>query len=321
MVERAAGGAGRPAGWLYCSVDLGPSLREIGCFVAVAERLNFSRAAAALGMTQPAVSQAIARLERSLGLRLLERTSREVRLTDAGKILLPYAEALLADASAFSAQADRLAAPAGRTIRFAYCPVVGTLAARIARRMRHRSPAIEIEMRAAGWSAASGELGQGTVEAALMSVPFPPGFASTARFHLPVRHVAVPASGPLATAAKLSLAQLAREDVLLPRTRPPGSLWAQVSAKLPGRARVDDLDDLPAALDLVAAGQGVLVVPHLLVETQRRPDVRFIPLDLAGLRVTYGLVWRQQDASAELMALVQVTQEIHRNQSGAGTRT
>src|SRR5690606_40581431 len=62
-------------------------------------------------------------------------------------------------------------------------------------------------------------------------------------------------SGPLATAAKLSLAQLAREDVLLPRTRPPGSLWAQVSAKLPGRARVDDLDDLPAALDLVAAGQ------------------------------------------------------------------
>lgn len=297
-------------------MDLGPSLREIGCFVAVAERLSFSRAAAALGMTQPAVSQAVARLERSLGLRLLERTSREVRLTDAGKILLPYAEALLADASAFSAQADRLAAPAGRTIRLAYCPVVGTLAARVARRLGHRSPGIEVELRAAGWSAASGELVQGTVEAALMSVPFPPGFASTARFHVPVRHVAVPAGGPLATASRLSLAQLAGEDVLLPRVRPPGSLWAQVSARLPApaRARVDDLDDLPAALDLVAAGRGVLVVPLLLVETLRRPDVRFIPLDLAGLRVTYGLVWRQHDASAELIALVQAAQEIHRNQ-------
>src|SRR5690606_33802948 len=205
MVERAAGGAGRPAGWLYCSVDLGPSLREIGCFVAVAERLNFSRAAAALGMTQPAVSQAIARLERSLGLRLLERTSREVRLTDAGKILLPYAEALLADASAFMAQASRLAAPAGRTIRVAYCPWGGPPAARVARRLHHRSPGSELELRAAGWAAASAELVQGTVDAALMSVPFPPGFASTARFQLPVRHVAVPAGGPLATASRLGL--------------------------------------------------------------------------------------------------------------------
>lgn len=284
--------------------------------MTVAERLSFSRAATALGMTQPAVSQAIARLERSLGLRLLERTSREVRLTDAGKILLPYAEALLADASAFMAQASRLAAPAGRTIRLAYCPVVGTLAARVARRLYHRSPGSELELRAAGWAAASAELVQGTVDAALMSVPFPPGFASTARFQLPVRHVAVPAGGPLATASRLGLAQLAAEEVLLPRVRPPGSIWAQVSARLPepNRARLDDLDDLPAALDLVAAGQGVLVVPQLLVETTRRPDVRFIPLELAGLRVTYGLVWRRQDASAELMTLVQTVQEIHRHQ-------
>src|SRR5262245_8479679 len=78
----------------YWGVDSGRTERDIACFVRVAARLSFSRAATELGMSQPAVSQAVARLERRLGLRLFERTSREVRLCDEGKLLLPYAEGL-----------------------------------------------------------------------------------------------------------------------------------------------------------------------------------------------------------------------------------
>ncbi len=110
----------------------------------VAQRLSFSRAAAELGMSQPAVSQAIGRLERTLELRLFERTSREVQLSDAGKVLLPYAESLLEQAAAFSVEASRLAAPTGRTIRLAYCPLVGGLffsKFTAARRLRHYSAA------------------------------------------------------------------------------------------------------------------------------------------------------------------------------------
>jgi DNA-binding transcriptional LysR family regulator len=297
---------------LYWGVDLGLSLRDIGCFVVVADRLSFSRAAPTLGMSQPAVSQAIARLERSLGLRLFERTSREVQLTLAGKLLLPYAEALLDNASGFTAEAARLATPAGGAIRFAYCPVVGTLAARVARRLASRSPGIEVELRAAGWSTVTADLAQGAASAALMSTPFPAGFATTARFHVPVEHVAVPAGSRLATAARLGAGQLAR--LLLPRNRPAGSLWAQLSARLPASAvtSVDDLDDLPAALDLVAAGRGVLPAPRLLVETVRRPDVRFIPFDVTGLRMSYGVVWHGEHPTAELMALVQAAREVMR---------
>lgn len=286
--------------------------------MVVADRLSFSRAAAELGMSQPAVSQAIARLERALELRLFDRNSRGVQLTEAGKMLLPHAEALREGASAFAAEATRLAAPAGGgAIRLAYCPMVGTLAARVVRRLARRVPAVAVELRAAGWRAASEDLLQSTASAALMSRPFPAGFASTARFRLPVRHLAVPAGSPLATAARLGPEQLARQDVLMPRHRPPGSLWAQLDARLAGRARFvdEDLDDLPAALDLVAAGRGVLPAPQLLVETVRRPDLRFVRFDAPGLGVGYGLVWRQQDASAELMALVQAAQEVHRNRS------
>jgi len=300
-------------------LDPGPPLRDVGCFVGVAEHLSFSRASRELGVSQPAVSQAVARLEATLGLRLFERTSREVWLTDAGKMLLPYAEELLERASAFTAEATRLQDPDARAIRLAYCPLVGTLAARVVRRLARRAPGVDVGLRPAGWHTASEDLVRGSVSAAFMTTPFPAGFATTAHVHVPIRHVAVAASSPLATASRLTLGQLAQADVLLPRVRPPGSMWAGLITRLRttgSRATVDDLDDLPAALDLVAAGRGALAAPHLLVTTVRRPDVRFVPLDSRGLRMTYALVWRREGASDPLMALVLAAQEVLRQQSG-----
>jgi len=289
----------------------------MGCFVLVAEHLSFSRAAAELGMSQPAVSQAVARLERVLGVRLFERTSREVRLSDEGKVLLPYAEALLDHATAFAAEAARLAAARRTSIRLAYCPLVGGVAARIARRMARRSPRVEVELRRAGWSAATADLASGAASAAIMSTPFPPGQPTAARFHVPVTHVAVPAASRLATAASVRLDQVARAGTLVPRAPLAGSVWAQVAARLravpASPAPAPELDDLPAALDLVAAGQGVLLAPRLLVETVRRPDVRFVPLAGAGgLRMTYALVWSAERASAEVLALAQAACEVLR---------
>jgi DNA-binding transcriptional LysR family regulator len=77
-----------------------PDLRQLRAFVAVAEDLNFTHAAARLHLGQQAVSKSVAQLERELGVALLTRTSRAVRLTAAG-------EALLADARELLAAADR----------------------------------------------------------------------------------------------------------------------------------------------------------------------------------------------------------------------
>jgi len=73
-------------------VDL---LRHLEFFVTIAEEEHFGRAAGRLGMAQPPISQGLQRLERSLGVVLLERSSRGVRLNAAGRDLLPRARALL----------------------------------------------------------------------------------------------------------------------------------------------------------------------------------------------------------------------------------
>src|SRR3954468_2788380 len=69
-------------------------------FVTLAETLHFGRAAARLHMTQPPLTQAIARLEQLLGVRLFHRTKRSVQLTEAGEALLPQARELLVRAQA-----------------------------------------------------------------------------------------------------------------------------------------------------------------------------------------------------------------------------
>jgi DNA-binding transcriptional LysR family regulator len=272
--------------------------KEMHCFAAVAGRLSFSKAAADLGMSQPAMSQAITRLERAAGVRLFDRTAREVRLTAEGKALLPYAEQAIEAARAFTAEAARLARP---TIHLAYPPLVGALAARIARRLAGRSPAIGVELRAAGRGTAAQALANGEISAAILATPAPAQFVTAARFHVTVDHLAVPAGHRLESRTRIEGAELGGEVLLSPGSRP----WAG----LPGRSRTVADDDFAAALDLVAAGAGLLPIPQLLARTIRREDVRFVPLDAGDLRITYALAWSKERVTPELMALVQAVQD------------
>src|SRR5690348_38763 len=82
---------------------------ELRYFVAVAEELNFGRAARRLGMAQPPLSRSIAQLERRLGATLLERTSRGVTLTGPGAVLLEEARAALEAVAAAERRTRRAA--------------------------------------------------------------------------------------------------------------------------------------------------------------------------------------------------------------------
>jgi DNA-binding transcriptional LysR family regulator len=98
-------------------------LRQLRHFIVVAEELHFGRAAARLGMAQPPLSQSIQRLEESLDARLLDRTSRQVSLTPAGKVLLREACTIIAQVD-FAEQAVRRQARGELSrLRIAFAPM------------------------------------------------------------------------------------------------------------------------------------------------------------------------------------------------------
>jgi LysR family transcriptional regulator, benzoate and cis,cis-muconate-responsive activator of ben and cat genes len=100
-------------------------LRELRYFIAVAEELNFTRAAMRLGMTQPPLSAAIGKLERKLGVTLLERTSRRVTLTPAGAVLLEQGRIAVEAAAAAAERTRRRGTQPGR-LTVAVKPGTGT---------------------------------------------------------------------------------------------------------------------------------------------------------------------------------------------------
>ncbi|MER5299105.1 LysR family transcriptional regulator [Streptomyces lasiicapitis] len=123
-------------------------MKHLECFVAVAEESHFGRAAERLGMAQPPLSQRIQRLERHLGVRLFERTSRHVTITKAGTLLLDEARELLARSEALLATARRVRDGESGLLRAALPPdIAGETVAALLADFRQRHAGVELELR------------------------------------------------------------------------------------------------------------------------------------------------------------------------------
>ncbi len=100
-------------------------VKQLGVLRAVAEHGSFSAAADALSYTQPAISQQIAALERHAGTTLVDRGSRGVRLTDAGRTLVAHAEVIIARLAAAEAELEAIAGIRGRRCGFRHSRAQG----------------------------------------------------------------------------------------------------------------------------------------------------------------------------------------------------
>jgi DNA-binding transcriptional LysR family regulator len=191
-------------------------LRQLRYFVTVAEELHFGRAAQRLAVVQPAVSQQVARLERELGVRLLERTSRRVTLTGDGTRLLPEARAALAAAERVRSVAADLAAGRAGTLRMGTSP---GLAARVQRgiaALRRTAPDLglrPVDGPPPRHSAAerAGDLDVALVRGAVTG----PGLRAVPLWREPL-HAVLPAAHPAAASTALPLHALADLVLRLP---------------------------------------------------------------------------------------------------------
>jgi DNA-binding transcriptional LysR family regulator len=285
-------------------------------FLAVGEQLHFGRAARSLHMTQPPLTQAVAQLERLLEVRLFERTKRSVRLTPAGEALLPQARELLARARTLPAQARAAAAGELGRLRIAFVSTVGfALLPQWLRAFRARHPQVQMELLEATGDLQVEALARGEIDAGFML--HSPDFAPAGLSHLRVAReplvLAVPEAHPLATSARLPLAAvLAQPLVIFPRRIVP-SLHDAIFGMYHAAGREPQLAQeaiqMQTIVNLVAAGLGLAWVPESVRDFQRS-GVVYRQLggkqaaSVPGCETT--LVWRE--SSPVLERFVEVVQ-------------
>ncbi|MFE6362208.1 hydrogen peroxide-inducible genes activator [Streptomyces sp. NPDC057806] len=149
-----------------------PSLAQLRAFAAVAEHLHFRDAAAAIGMSQPALSGAVAALEETLGVTLLERTTRKVLLSPAGERLAVRTKAVLAEMGALLAEADAVRAPFTGVLRLGVIPTVAPyLLPTVLRLVHDRYPDLDLQVHEEQTASLVDGLNTGRLDLLLLAVP------------------------------------------------------------------------------------------------------------------------------------------------------
>lgn len=269
-------------------------VRELRYFHAVATEGSFSRAATALGMAQPPLSRAIGRLERRLGVRLLDRDNRGVALTPAGTTLLEEATRVLDAVSIAAHRTRRAAMPEPTLVVTAKPGVASVLLARIVDAYRERPTAARVEILVSGYGEQAGLVRSGRVDLALVGSPLRgPGLEVEPLVSEP-RVVALPTGHPLAARHELSVADLHDQPMPAWRGDTPEEqvYWTGRDTAPPGvlPATGPSIEDSSQLLEVVALGQAVALVPESLATTNPRHDIAYRPVPDASQYVV-GVAW------------------------------
>jgi DNA-binding transcriptional LysR family regulator len=279
-------------------------LRHLRYFVAVAEELNFTRAAARLGINQPPLSAQIRQLEDELGTPLFRRLPRGVELTDAGKLLLEQARIILKQVEdATVGVRSRGRGETGRVIFGSSGSYFHPLIMRVLRECKRRYPHVVIapEVEITSTSLLIAWLRTGRIDVCLLPLPIDdskglaiePLIDEDCVIVLPHGHV-------LDNSGSASLARLAKEKFVLFHRGVNPALYHSIFAactRAGFNPKVDqEVGQIVSVLPVVAAGFGVSIVPRSFSEI-RFAGVGYLDLEGDGPRAAIGLAWRRDERS------------------------
>lgn len=270
-------------------------LRKVRYFAAVAEHLNFGRAAEALHIAQPVLSRQIRALEDELKVQLLERDNRSTRLTPAGEALLEDARTLLPAADAAQRRV-RDAAAGQRTLTVGFMP--GLIVTAAAREISRRHPGLSVEVLRTDWTNQTDVIRDGRVDIGYLRLPADARGLAVEPLLSEPRVVVLPADHRLAGKESVTVADLAGEHLLQDPDAVPE--WRDIAVELRGRqprAAIPPLRTVEEKLEHVAAGHGIVVLPLSTATFYTRPDIRPVPVrDVAPNQVC--LAWDSSRPSA-----------------------
>ncbi len=281
-------------------------LRQLRYFVAVAETLNFGRAAATLNMSQPPLSRQIKAFEAELGTTLFNRTTRGVRLSAAGVALLGEARRLLRDADAIAAGAYALGRGEMGTVRLGFISTAAyNVLPRVLPDFHRRRPAVRLHLQEATSDAQTAMLRTDELD---VGVVIPPVRGADLSYRALLREplmAALPARRRWPR--RVILATLARESfVLFPRKAAAGLYDLIVGhcrdAGFTPRIEQEAIQ-MSTIVSLVAAGMGVAIVPASL-RHMRRAGVVYRSLGEPVPMMELGVAWRRVQAEPAVTAFI-----------------
>lgn len=271
-------------------------MRQLQYFVAVAEDLNFTRAAARVHVAQPAISQQIARLEHELGQELFDRSGRRIRLTAAGDLFLPFARQTLDTAArgrdAVAGLAGALAGPLSvGTIQSPPPALLDLLAG-----FHREHPRVEISLRTGSPQYLAEQVAKGVLDAALLGVtgePLPAAVATADYATEPIVALVAP-DHELAERTRIPLTAL-RDQPLATLTT--GSGLRTVLEAACTRAGFSPLinaetDDINLLIDLAAHRLGVALIPAV-EPADNRSDLVTLAVHRPKLARRTALAWHR----------------------------
>lgn len=289
-------------------------LRDLHYFVVAADELNFGRAAARLHITQPGLSLRIKVLERDLGVRLFERSRRQVSLTPVGVGLLPEAHKLLAQAGRFTALAQSLDRQRKGLLTLAHTRSAGVgLAIDVAAAFRERHPRIEVAT-SIGFTAANlEEVWLNRLDAAFVRTPvtLEDGMSLLTVGYDDVV-VALPDGHPLTDRDQLTPADIADEPlVYFPAEHAPG-MWKLMIEAVYGDGEPPIVRSEPEEalmLAAVASGAGISLLTQSSAEILEITGVAIRPLT-PRVSVPLALAWRLDNTNPSLAAFLACAREL-----------
>jgi DNA-binding transcriptional LysR family regulator len=296
-------------------------IRQLRHFRAVADTLHFGRAAEALGMTQPPLSQSILRLEEELGAPLFQRTKRSVALTPFGAQWLTYVRAALDGVSALPDIAQRLRdGQAGRLeLSFVSTADYSILPA-LVRRYALLFPDVEIALTEATSDIQIAGLLDGKGHAGIIIRPTEGALSKSLAYRRLVTEpliAAVPESWLAEKRIHLRSGKLSAKGaheaplVIFPRRTAPAfhDLVLEYWETHSGKPRVaQEAIQMQTIISLVSAGMGIALVPASL-RNLARTGVRYVDLLEEPPRLETGLVWRKNDTTPTLARFLSVAGE------------
>ena len=282
---------------------------QLACFLAVAENLNFARAAEHLHVTQPAVTQQIHSLEKELNVKLFKRTTRSVRMTPEGMVFLHDARHMMA----ISERAKkRFENPYGQEIKtlslgcYSYAQLF--LLPTVLKKLACRYPDIHPRLSVVPFQHLYRLLEEDDVDAVIgFREPDSKKISANYREIVKVPVVCIcPLDNPLSQRQFVSLDDLKNEKLVLFDPAKAQADAAQLQGQLMGGRAPSEFyfcESAEAVVILVEAGLGISILPDLFIP----PDLAMARIPIEGVEpVSFGIYYKSVQGNAPLKELIQI---------------